>query len=383
MQKSNGFLVLLALIAVILLGFIAGKIAEPPQVAPTYIPWPTYTAYPTFTPFPTRTPLPKATSYTTIASQLQEPLRTIAYNYPKVDGSTSTVFLAKFMYCAVFRLDCEWMISGGEPITYPNYVRITSGPSRIQHTVIPMDSLIKHSGTHDSYMNLVEGKSDIILVARMPSSDELVAANAKGVQFDVKPVALDAFVFIVHADNPVDTISIEQIRGIYTGKITNWSQIQEGYDVPIHAYQRDRNSGSQELMTSMIMGNTPILDAPDMILNTMAGPFYAIEGIEATEITPKNQEDRGGIGYSVYYYMWYMMGPRQSIKVLGIDGIRPTSNSIANETYPLISEVYVVIPSNLPKDNPALLLRDWLLSEQGQLRAVLNSGYIPIVQEYR
>ena len=62
---------------------------------------------------------------------------------------------------------------------------------------------IWHSGTHGSYVNLIEGDTDFILVARPPSEDEQHLAQAKGVVLDMHAVALDAFVFLVNAENPV------------------------------------------------------------------------------------------------------------------------------------------------------------------------------------
>jgi len=377
-QKSSFVLGLLLLIAVILLGFIAGKLAVPPEPAPTYTLSPTYTNVPTYTPWltPTSTPL------SDIATKLDYPLNMIAGNYPRVDGSTSTEFLQKIVYCHIYELNCYWRFWGDFGHSFPTFFIDGSYFGTDTSHLVPSNTNWGHYGTHDSYMNLINGNADFILVARTPSADELIAAEKQGVGLDTKAVALDAFIFIVHADNPIDTINLDQVRGIYTGQITNWKQIG-GTDMPIHAYQRDKNSGSQELMMSLVMGNIPMIDAPELVLNTMAGPYYALEGLDLTEGTPRNEEDKGGIGYSVFYYAWYMMGPRQDIKILGINGVRPTSKSIADSTYPLVTEVYAVVRSNLPKDNPSILLRDWLLTSDGQIWAVEASGYVPIIKELR
>ena len=57
---------------------------------------------------------------------------------------------------------------------------------------------IGHHGTHSAYLNLINGEADLILVARSPSMEELELAQLSGVEFDIRPVALDAFVFIVN-----------------------------------------------------------------------------------------------------------------------------------------------------------------------------------------
>lgn len=369
MQKTNGILVFLMLVAVILLGFIAGKVAEPPQAAPTYTPWPTYTPGPIYEPYPKKTPMVLPTLF----GGGKYPKSTIVSDYPRVDGSTSTEPLQSFILCRIFELRCDWMFDIG----YERRVQITTISSDHKYYFsIPEGMLpnIAHHGTHDAYVNLINGDADFILVARLPSTDELTEAQSKGIALDAQPVALDAFVMFAHASNPVDTVSINQIHGIYSGQVTNWSQVG-GLDQPINAYQREGNSGSQELLKALVMGDTPIIDAPEMIAYTMAGPFNAIQGLDDPNFGEPG--DPNGIGYSVYYYTWFIMGPLQDVKILAVDGVRPTSRSIAIRRYPLVSEVYVVIRADEPTTSTALLLRDWLLAHEGQFVVEL-SGYVPI-----
>jgi phosphate transport system substrate-binding protein len=80
---------------------------------------------------------------------------------------------------------------------------------------------IGHHGTHSAYLNLINNEADLILVARSPSMEELELARLSGVDLDVQPVALDAFIFIANEDNPVDSLSLDEIQRIYTGELTN------------------------------------------------------------------------------------------------------------------------------------------------------------------
>jgi phosphate transport system substrate-binding protein len=212
-------------------------------------------------------------------------------------------------------------------------------------------------------MNLIEHKTNMILVAREPSEDELLSAGLGAVTLDVQPVALDAFVFLVHADNPIESLSIQEIQSIYTGETTNWAELgnPEG---EIHPYLRNPNSGSQELMENLVMQGATMIDAPDMILESMMGPFNAIS------------TDPQGIGYSVYYYAQNIF-PNEAVQMIAVDGIYPSSETIAEGEYPLATEVYVVIRADTPVDSPARQLRDWLLTEAGQA-VVAASGYVPL-----
>jgi phosphate transport system substrate-binding protein len=86
-----------------------------------------------------------------------------------------------------------------------------------------------------------------------------------------------------------------------------------------------------------------------------------------------------GIGYSVYYYVTFML-PDKNVKLIGINGVKPTAESIANHVYPLTAEVYAVTRKNMPKGSTAIMLRDWLLVDEGRA-AIVESGYVPIAAQ--
>jgi phosphate transport system substrate-binding protein len=219
------------------------------------------------------------------------------------------------------------------------------------------------SGTHQAYLNLIDGGVDLILAAREPSDDEILHAAKAGVLLETKPVGLDAFVFIVNDDNPVNELTTSQIQEIYTGKLTNWSEVG-GNNAQIQPYQRNETSGSQVLMRKLVMGELLMIDAPDMTLPTMMAPFNAVS------------TDPNGIGYSVYYYEENMAPQQERIKLVAVDGARPDEESIHSRKYPYTTEVYVVIRKDLPQDSVAFQLRNWLLSSSGQ-ELIKESGYVP------
>jgi phosphate transport system substrate-binding protein len=261
--------------------------------------------------------------------------------------------------CTVLDVPCTWTQGDFfEPTR-----RIVPEEDAIVGNEVETLNSIFHSGTHDAYMNLIWRNSDLILVAREPSQDEMEAASFEKVEFDIQAVARDAFVFLVHADNPVESLSLHEIRDIYTGQITNWVQVG-GLDAEIHTYQRNRNSGSQELMEKLVMQGRTMRDSPDMILEGMMGPINAI------------RDDPYGIGYSVYFYAANIFID-ENVRMLAVDGIAPTSSSIADNSYSLATEVYAVTRDNTPKWGNAAKLRDWLLTEDGQ-EAVEASGYVSV-----
>lgn len=302
-------------------------------------------------------------------------------DYPTVDGSTSAQPLQVIVACKLLGVPYVWQESSPfETTRIPVPPLDVTEPSQTVERIRTM----WHTGTNQSYLRLIDGSVDFILVARKPSEDELWAANQAGVEFDVRAVALDAFVFLANAANPVDSLPLDTLRDIYTGQINRWSEL--GLTIPIDpdrevtfiprpacrgeedticAYQRDRNSGSQELMDDLVMKGVAMkTDSPDMILEMMAGPINMIS------------HDVMGIGYSVYYYAAVML-PNEQVKLIGVDGVVPTTATIADRSYPLVTEVYAVVRADMPPASPAVRLRDWLLTEEGQA-VVAESGYVPL-----
>lgn len=276
----------------------------------------------------------------------------VSVNFPRLDGSTSTMPLTASIVCEIFEVPCHWF-DGIDGFRY-------LVPELSDAEEIPS---IAHHGTHDAYVNLIEKEADLIFVARRSSQDELELAAKAGVQLEVDPIALDAFVFILNEDNPVESLTISEIQDIYTGKITNWLEVG-GEDAEIHPYQRNENSGSQELMRTLVMKELRMVDAPEMILPKMMAPIYAVS------------DDINGIGYSVYYFEQFM-APNELIKVIAVDGIQPTQETIKSLHYPFTTEVYLATRNDLPGESIANQLREWMLSPLGQV-VIAESGYVPL-----
>jgi phosphate transport system substrate-binding protein len=277
--------------------------------------------------------------------------------YPSVDGSTSTLPLQVMIACVVLDVECAWM----EGDFFSSTSRIAPvNPLMDSEATEAIFELI-HSGTHGSYVNLISRDADLILVAREPSQDELSQASFWGRALDIQPIALDAFVFLTHIDNPVDSLTLDQVRAIYTGEITNWAEVG-GVDAEIHTYQRNPNSGSQELMEKLVMRGEQMMDSPDMILMSMMGPFSAI------------RDDPLGIGYSVYFYAEKIF-PDEQVKMIAVEGVQPMSITISDGSYPLTTEVFAVLREDVGENAHARRLRDWLLTEEGKV-AIEKSGYV-------
>ena len=270
--------------------------------------------------------------------------------FPRIDGSTSTAPLGTAIICAMMEVPCEWIeFIDGNRYLMPDLTDYQGDfPG------------FGHQGTHTAYLNLIDGRADLVLVARSPSAEEMELAEISGVTFDIQPFALDAFVFMINEDNPIDGLSVDEIRGIYSGELTNWEQVG-GAAAQINPYQRNDQSGSQQLMESLGMKGTSMIAAPSLVLLKMIAPFYAIS------------EDPLGIGYSVFYDE-ENMAPNENIKLLAIDGVQPNMESIQAMRYPFTSDGFAVVRAGSSPTSLAVRSRDWLLSPAGQ-ELVAQSGY--------
>ncbi len=224
--------------------------------------------------------------------------------------------------------------------------------------------LVYHTKTHESFERLLSGKVDLIFSVPISEEQQKMADEA-GVTLNAVPVAKEGFVFVVNADNPVDTLTTQQIKDIYSGKITNWAEVG-GKDMPILAYQRNTDSGSQNYMTQF-MGDTA-LKAPESkhVAIEMGGLMDAIATYDNSE---------GAIGYSVYSYAAQMYANANKVKFIAVDGVEPTKATMADDSYSLSSCTYIIYPDTA--DEKTMNFVNWVVSDEGQ-NAVLKSGYLPV-----
>ena len=189
----------------------------------------------------------------------------------------------------------------------------------------------------------------------------------RGVELEIIPVTKDALVFLVNVENPVNNISLSQLRDVYTGGITGWRDLG-GANKDIIPYQRPADSGSQTLFLKLLMDGLAPMDPPSQ---------WVMESMGALVESVSNYDNsRYSIGYSMFYYVNNMNG-NDRFRLLSVDGVNPTRETIAQGDYPLEDCYYAVMRSDTPEDSPARKLVDWLLGDEGQ-RLAIRAGYIPI-----
>lgn len=210
------------------------------------------------------------------------------------------------------------------------------------------DSKMQYKNTVRGYTAIVDGDTDILFCAA-PSEEQKKYAEEKGVELVYVPVGLEAFVFFVNKNNPVDNLTADEIRDIYAGVYKNWKDVG-GVNRVINPVTRMEGSGSQSAMNSF-MGDREI---------GLKSPF-AITG--------------ASIGFSFRYYLDSIV-ENSDVKMLSLNGVYPSAENIRNGNYPVIAEFYAIYRKDNTNENITLLL-DWILSDEGQT-LIEESGYVRI-----
>ena len=272
-----------------------------------------------------------------IAPEVSEEITFLRENFPRIDGSTSLIPLEAGIRAAIFGKSIE-----------------------------QAEKDVAHTTTWGSFKRLLSGDADMIFSTPISAEQQKMADEA-GVKLEQVPVVKEAFVFAVNAKNPVDALSRQQIKDIYSGKITNWKQVG-GSDEPIIAYQRNTDSGSQNYMIDF-MGETPLMEAPTELRPGSMGGLM--------DVIAPNDGSLGSIGYSVYAYAADMYGTGDNIKFIKVDGAAPTKETIISGEYPLSSYNYAIFRADEPEEGAVRRLAEWMTSYDGQLAAA-KAGYATV-----
>jgi len=170
-------------------------------------------------------------------------------------------------------------------------------------------------------------------------------------------IAVDGIAVIVHQSNPVEDLGLEEIRGIFSGKIRNWNELG-GTDEEIIPVTREEGSGTRASFEGMLMGNVVISDA--CLVQDSNG---AVREIIAT--TPQ------GIGYISVG----LVDERE--KALAIDGVKPTLANLITRKYNF-TRPFLLLLLEEPKGDMKKFI-DYVLSEEGQ-NILKMDGLIPATE---
>ena len=219
-----------------------------------------------------------------------------------------------------------------------------------------VDLVISGGGSGNGIKALTDGLTNIAMSSRDMKDNERELAQKKGVDPVRIAVAVDALLPVVHSSNPVKSLTIEQLRGIYGGEITNWKQVG-GPDKTIAVISRDTSSGTYESWNDLVMNKVKV--APSALLQASNGAV-----VQAVSKNPN------AIGYIGFGYM------NSSVKGLDIGSIKATPATALAREWPVARELFV-FTNGQPTGNTQKFI-EYLLDPQKGQKAVAEVGFIPL-----
>jgi phosphate transport system substrate-binding protein len=279
--------------------------------------------------------------------------------YAPFSVNTKTVSLTE---PSTLKLNDNLPIIDGATALYPIY-------SAFAQAVYPekkydqFNSEVMSNRTREAYSNLINGRADIIFTLA-PSDQQLATAKRLGKELKLTPIGKEAFVFFVNEKNPVQNLTVDEIMGIYSGEIKNWKEVG-GKRKSIRAFQRPEDSGSQTALQHF-MDDVTIMDPPVKDIASLMGTVI--------DQVSDYKNYNNAIGYTFRYYSTEMT-ENNVIRLLNVNGVEPTKETVRSGDYLITNELYAVTAGS---DNPHIKeFIDWILSEQGQ-EIIEKTGYVSI-----
>ncbi len=228
--------------------------------------------------------------------------------------------------------------------------------------------------SREALVELAEDRSRLAVMSREPNETEIKALSAGERKFVTRTVAHDALVVILHGDNPIDELTVGQLKDIYTGKVTNWRELGGG-DMRIRPLVRDRNSGTYEVFQDRVLGDAEygagVFPCSTMaVLTGIAGSNPGAIGITGLLLTTSPST----------------MGYFKAIRVGEEEGGRfylPTQDKIHTERYPLRRPlVLCYFKKSSVEVNLVSGFVTFLTAVKGQQIAI-NEGIVPATMPVR
>lgn len=229
---------------------------------------------------------------------------------------------------------------------------------------------ILSSDSEDGIDKLLKGKIDIANSSRPLTFHDRNLARQNGIELAEYRIAIDALVVVVNKNNNIDSIGLDDLEKIYSGKITNWKDIN-GFDKPVFLITREEGSGTNEVVKNRILGGETIT----MSINTIKSNNEILALVSnhegAISCINSNNFDWGNKNIKYIKVKSY----KESLAVSPFIGQKLNEDVISYGDYPLAHYLYLVTYQNPPQKTADFV--NWVLSEEGQ-KVVKYSGLVPV-----
>ena len=214
---------------------------------------------------------------------------------------------------------------------------------------------ISGGGSGNGIKAMIDNTTDVANSSRSIQPEEMEQAKAKGANPVEFTIALDCIVPVVHMDNPLKNITMDQLKSMYKGEIKNWKEVG-GPDKPIVIISRDTSSGTYEVWEEKVMKKERVF--PGALLQASNGAI--------AQAVSKNPNAIGyiGVGYE-----------NKDIKALTVEGIEGSKKTALDKTYPISRALFMY--TRMAPAGDAKMFIDYVMSEKGQ-KLVEEAGFIPV-----
>jgi phosphate transport system substrate-binding protein len=215
---------------------------------------------------------------------------------------------------------------------------------------------VSESGSGNGAKSLINAACDIATMSRPMKDSEIEAARSAGVLPIEHIVAMDGLAVAVHPSNPVGALSIEQVRNIYMGKISNWKELG-GPDMPIVVISRDTNSGTYEAFESLVMNKQKMTDKAEYVGSNGA-------------VRQRVMSTAAAVGYVGLAFL-------EGVKPVKVEGIVPSPETVNDKTYPVSRPLYMYT-NGRPKAGSPLTKFVALSATPEGMKMVEEIGFVPV-----
>lgn len=216
---------------------------------------------------------------------------------------------------------------------------------------------VNESGSGNGAQALIDGQCQVADMSRFMKGKEFKAAVENGAMPTATAIAMDGIAVIVNPVNSVKNLTVDQVRSIYKGEITNWKELK-GPDMPIIMISRDSSSGTFETFEKLVMKKEKI--------NSNA-EYVGSNG----QMRARVQSTKGAIGYVGLGFV------DKTVKALTVNNIPATKKTIASGVYPIARALFM-FTNGYPK--PGSNVHKFItmyLSDDGQ-SIIERIGFIPV-----
>ncbi|MFP4351144.1 MAG: phosphate ABC transporter substrate-binding protein [Desulfococcaceae bacterium] len=215
---------------------------------------------------------------------------------------------------------------------------------------------ISGGGSGNGAKAIIDGTTDIANMSRFIKDKEVKMAVEKGAYPVPFAVGYDSIIPVVHPDNPLEDISLDQLKQIYMGKITNWKEIG-GPDLKIVVISRDTSSGTYEVWEEKVLNKERVFPGAQL---------QASNGAVATSVA----KNKNAIGYVGIGYL------SDELKALTVDGVEGTIDTTLSGKFP-VSRALFMFTRGWPEGETLNFINYLMHPEKGQ-KYVEKVGFVPL-----